>query len=173
VFIVHARKAWLKGLSPKENREVPPLDYARVHRLKSARPDLTIVINGGIGDIDEAERQLAQVDGVMLGRAAYQTPYILADVDQRLFGATVPPRRRGDVLEALEPYVTQHLARGGRLNNVTRHILGLYHGRPRGRAFRRHLSEAAASDGAGVEALREAVAITESNRRHADTAAAE
>jgi tRNA-dihydrouridine synthase A len=173
VFIVHARKAWLNGLSPKENREIPPLDYARVHRLKSARPELTIVINGGIGDVGEAERQLAHVDGVMLGRAAYQTPYILADVDQRLFGAAAPALGRSDVLKALQPYVMQHLARGGRLNNVTRHILGLYHGRPRGRAFRRHLSEAAASDGAGVEALREAVAIAESNRRHADTAAAE
>ena len=161
VFIVHARKAWLNGLSPKENREIPPLDYERVYRLKAARPELTIVINGGIEGLSECERHLEHVDGVMLGRAAYQTPYLLADVDQRLFKSTAPVLPRGEVLRQLVPYVEQHLKAGGRLNNVTRHILGLYHGRPRARAFRRHLSENAVRDGAGIGVLLQAIAIAE------------
>lgn len=160
-FIVHARKAWLEGLSPKENREVPPLDYARVYRLKAARPELTIVINGGISNLDEAERHLGHVDGVMLGRAAYQTPYLLADVDRRIFGAAGEPISRAEVLERLLPYVARHVASGGRLNNVARHILGLYHGQPRARAFRRHLSEQAVKCGAGVDVLRKAMALFE------------
>ena len=160
-FIVHARKAWLDGLSPKENREVPPLDYGRVYRLKAAHPELKIVVNGGIGSLDEAEDHLAKVDGVALGRAAYQNPYLLAEVDRRLFGATdVAPSRRA-AIEALIPYAGKHLAAGGRLNNVARHILGLYHGRPRARAFRRHLSERAPLRGAGVEVLRDAIRIAE------------
>ncbi|MCV0370930.1 tRNA dihydrouridine(20/20a) synthase DusA [Filomicrobium sp.] len=171
VFIVHARKAWLKGLSPKENREVPPLDYARVYRLKSARPDLTIVINGGIADVDESERHLQHVDGVMLGRAAYQTPYLLADVDQRLFISDSAVPSRGDVLRQLVPYVERHLDAGGRLNNVTRHILGLYHGRPRARAFRRHLSENAVRDGARSDVLLQAIAIAEGVAGQARTGA--
>jgi tRNA-dihydrouridine synthase A len=122
-FIVHARKAWLKGLSPKENREVPPLDYARVFRLKAAHPELTIVLNGGIGSLDEGVVHLPQVDGLMLGRAAYQTPYILAEVDQRLFGSDAPPPTRRAVLEGMIPYIEAHLAKGGRLNNVCRHML--------------------------------------------------
>jgi tRNA-dihydrouridine synthase A len=164
-FIVHARKAWLDGLSPKQNREVPPLDYDRVYRLKASRPELTIVLNGGIEDLDAAARHLEHVDGVMMGRAAYQTPYILAAVDRRFFAATqsVPPR--ADVLERLLPHVERHLATGGRLNNVARHILGLYHGQPHARAFRRHLSELAVEDGAGVEVLLEALAIAEPGRR--------
>lgn len=161
VFIVHARKAWLKGLSPKENREIPPLDYERVYRLKAARPDLTIVINGGINSIDECETHLAHVDGVMLGRAAYQTPYLLAEVDKKLFLSTLPVPSRGEVLRQLVPYVERHLERGGRLNNVTRHILGLYHGCPRARAFRRHLSENAVRDEAHIEVLLDAIAIAE------------
>jgi tRNA-dihydrouridine synthase A len=160
-FIVHARKAWLQGLSPKENREVPPLDYGRVFRLKAAHPDLEIVLNGGIGSLVEAETHLAHVDGVALGRAAYQNPYLLAEVDGRLFGATTPAPARRDVLEDLLPYAERHLHSGGRLNSVTRHILGLYHGRPRARAFRRHLSERAPGDRAGIEVLREAIRITE------------
>jgi tRNA-dihydrouridine synthase A len=158
-FIVHARKAWLKGLSPKENREIPPLDYDRVKRLKAAHPDLRIVLNGGIATLDEAEAHLAWVDGVMVGRAAYQTPYMLADVDRRLFGGQGEAPSREDVLEALLPYAERHVAAGGRLNNVTRHVLGLYHGRPRGRAFRRHLSENAVREGAGVEVLSRAIEI--------------
>ncbi len=160
-FIVHARKAWLQGLSPKENREVPPLDYGRVYRLKAAHPGLKIVLNGGIGSLEEAEAHLAHVDGVALGRAAYQNPYLLAEVDRRLLGAEAPVPSRRAVLEALVPYVERHLRGGGRLNNVTRHILGLYHGRPRARAFRRHLSEWAPREGAGVEVLREAIGIAE------------
>lgn len=163
-FIVHARKAWLEGLSPKENREVPPLDYARVYRLKAARPDLTIVINGGIAGLEEAEAHLAHVDGVMLGRAAYQTPYLLAEVDRRLFGATSEPLSRAEAIEALIPHVRRHLAAGGRLNNVVRHILGLYHGCPRARAFRRHLSEHAVKEGAGLDVLLEALRIAEPQR---------
>ena len=160
-LIVHARKAWLKGLSPKENREIPPLDYQRVYRLKAARPDLTIVINGGITSLDEAVMHLQHVDGVMLGRAAYQTPYVLAEVDRRLFGALVPRPSRAEVIAALLPYVEAHLARGGRLNNIVRHILGLYHGAPGARAFRRHLSEHATRPGAGITVLRDAVALVE------------
>ena len=161
VFIVHARKAWLSGLSPKENREVPPLDYARVYRLKQARPDLTIVLNGGIERLDDAQSHLAHVDGVMLGRAAYQTPYILAKVDRLFFGVQAEPIPRAAALDALVPYVTAHVARGGRLNNVTRHVLGLYHGEPRARSFRRHLSENAVRNGAGLDVLTDAVALVE------------
>jgi tRNA-dihydrouridine synthase A len=163
-FIVHARKAWLKGLSPRENREVPPLDYERVHRLKAAHPELTIVINGGIASLDLAEAHLAHVDGVALGRAAYQTPYLLAEVDRRLFGATAPPPSRRNALEALIPYAERHVRAGGRLNTVARHILGLYHGCPRARAFRRHLSELAPRDGAGIDVLREALRLVEGPR---------
>jgi tRNA-dihydrouridine synthase A len=160
-FIVHARKAWLHGLSPKENREIPPLDYARVYRLKAGRPDLEIVINGGIATLPETETHLIHVDGVALGRAAYQNPYVLADVDRRLYGEPREPRSRREVLEALAPYAERHLKRGGRLNNIVRHILGLYHGRPRARAFRRHLSEFGPRDGAGIEVLLDAGGIAE------------
>ncbi len=164
LFVVHARKAWLKGLSPKENREVPPLDYARVRRLKASRPDLTIVINGGIGSLDEAEALLAPengvaLDGVMLGRAAYQTPWLLSDVDRRFFGEAGEAAAREAVLERLVPYLAWHLERGGRLNNITRHVLGLYHGAPRARRFRRHLGENAVKAGAGLEVIREAIEI--------------
>lgn len=161
VFIVHARKAWLKGLSPKENREIPPLDYERVYRLKASRPDLTIVLNGGIETLDACEMHLRHVDGVMLGRSAYQTPYLLAHVDQRLFGEDVGPLSRRAVLEALLPYAAEHIAAGGRLNTIVRHILGLYHGQPRARAFRRLLSEQAVRDGAGLDVLVAAMNLVE------------
>jgi tRNA-dihydrouridine synthase A len=161
IFIVHARKAWLKGLSPKENREVPPLDYARVGRLKASRPDLTIIVNGGIETLDDAAHHLEHVDGVMLGRAAYQDPYILAEVDQRFFGSNARTVTRAEALERLIPYVDRHIDAGGRLNNVTRHVLGLYHGRPRARLFRRHLSENAVREGATTEVLREAIRMME------------
>jgi tRNA-dihydrouridine synthase A len=160
-FIIHARKAWLSGLSPKENREVPPLDYPRVFRLKQAHSDLEIVLNGGIGSLDEAERHLSRVDGIMLGRAAYQTPYLLAGIDRAFFGETAAARSRLDVIERLIPYAERHLAGGRRLSNVTRHILGLYHGRPGGRGFRRHLSENAVKTGAGIDVLRAAAEIAE------------
>jgi len=158
-FIVHARKAWLQGLSPKENREIPPLDYERVWRLKSAHPDLTIVINSGIGSIAAAQEQLQYVDGVMLGRAAYQTPWLLAEVDKVFFDAEPPASAtsRLAVLAALRPYILGHLERGGRLNNITRHILGLYHGQPRARAFRRFLSERGVGVAATIAVLDEVI----------------
>ena len=164
-FIVHARKAWLKGLSPKENREIPPLDYGRVHRLKAAHPNLEIVLNGGLGSLDQALGEIGGLDGVMLGRAAYQTPYLLADADRRLFGDAAEPRTRADILDALLPYAERHLAKGGRLNNIVRHILGLMHGEPGARAFRRFLSETAVRTGAGIEVLNEALAMARG--RHA------
>lgn len=157
-MIVHARKAWLKGLSPKQNRDVPPLDYAQVYRLKRDFPDLRISINGGIASLDEAEAHLAHVDGVMLGRAAYQNPYILAEIDRRFFGARTPPPRRGEVVECLIRYVEAELAKGQHLHGMTRHILGLFQGQPGARAWRRHLSENAPKPGAGVEVIRDALA---------------
>lgn len=161
VFIVHARKAWLEGLSPKENREVPPLDYERVYRLKASRPDLTIVINGGISSLSEAHAHLKHVDGAMLGRAAYQTPYLLAEVDGLFFGVDAPPPSRAEAIHAMLPYIKRHIAGGGRLHNVARHMLGLYHGRPRARAFRRHLSENGVGSEAAIDVLLEATAIAE------------
>jgi tRNA-dihydrouridine synthase A len=152
-FIVHARKAWLKGLSPKENRDVPPLDYGRVARLKARRPELEIVLNGGIESLASAQAHLGEVDGVMLGRAAYADPYLLAEVDRALFGSNDTPPSRLDVLDGFVPYVEAELSRGVRLNQMTRHILGLFHGQPRARAFRRHLAENAHLDGAGIEVL--------------------
>ncbi len=160
-FIVHARKAWLQGLSPKENREIPPLDYERVYRLKTARPELTVIINGGIASLDAAAAHLQHVDGVMLGRAAYQDPYILADADGRFFDHSATAAARRDVLMRLVPYIERHIAHGGRLNNITRHVLGLYHGRPRGRLFRRILSEDGMRPGAGPEVLLKALAVAE------------
>jgi tRNA-dihydrouridine synthase A len=158
-FIVHARKAWLEGLSPKENRDVPPLDYGLVYRLKATRPDLEIVLNGGIPDLDAAAAHLAHVDGVMLGRAAYQTPWVLAGVDTRLFGDPAPAAAdRLAVVAALKPYVAAELARGTRLHAITRHILGLFQGLPGARQWRRILSEKATRPGAGLEVLDEAAA---------------
>ncbi len=159
-FIVHARKAWLQGLSPKENREIPPLDYARVWRLKEAHPELVVAINGGITSMAEAREHLRHVDGVMIGRAAYQTPWLLAEVDRALFGVEPPDSAatRLTVLEALKPYVAHHLERGGRLNNVTRHVLGLFHGQPRGRLFRRFLSEHGVGTTASADVLDAAIA---------------
>ena len=171
-FIVHARKAWLDGLSPKENREVPPLDYARVYRLKAAHPELEIVINGGIGSLDEAEAHLAHVDGVALGRAAYQNPYLLAEVDRRLFGDRGACSDRAAPCWsscALRRAAYARTAAGSTMSS--RHILGLYHGRPRARAFRRHLSEQAPREGAGVEVLLHAMRIVEGDAAEALAAA--
>jgi tRNA-dihydrouridine synthase A len=155
-FILHARKAWLEGLSPKENRDIPPIDYDRVYRIKSRRRDLTIIVNGGIGSFGEAADHLSHVDGVMLGRAAYQDPYLLAEVDRRLFGAGEPPPSRLDVLDGFMAYAEGELGRGVRLNQMTRHILGLFHGQPRARAFRRVLAENAHLEGAGIDVLQAA-----------------
>ncbi len=172
-FIVHARKAWLKGLSPKENREIPPLDYPRVYRLKASRPDLEIIINGGIETLDACVGHIKHVDGVMLGRAAYHDPFILSEVDRRFFDGRAAAASRADALRAIEAYVDAHVAAGGKLSNITRHVLGLYHGRPRGRLFRRVLSEEAVRPGAGIEVLRKAVEIAEGTAvRDEGTAAA-
>jgi tRNA-dihydrouridine synthase A len=170
-FIVHARKAWLKGLSPKENREVPPLDYARIYRLKAEHPELEIVINGGITTVAEAQAHLDHVDGVMVGRAAYQNPAILADVDRTIFGSEAESPTRADALHAMVPYAERHISGGGRLSNVTRHVLGLYHGQPRGKAFRRHLSEGATAASATADVLREAIVLVEARSRERSYAA--
>ena len=157
-LIVHARKAWLQGLSPKANREVPPLDYECVYRLKAAHPALPIAVNGGIRNLAEAKRHLAHVDGVMLGRAAYQEPGVLLGVDPEIFGEDPPAVDEFEALEAFEPYVVARLAEGVRLHAMTRHILGLFNGRPGARAFRRHLATEGTKPGAGLEVLRAAVA---------------
>ena len=146
--VVHARKAWLKGLSPKQNREVPPLDHGRVYRLKQARPDLKIILNGGVQSLDEAVGHLRHVDGVMLGRAAYERPWLLADVDRVIFGRTNRLASREAALLRYLPYVEERLARGVPLQAMTRHLLGLFHGEPGGRQFRRVLSESVHREGA-------------------------
>ena len=153
VFIVHARKAWLQGLSPRENREIPPLNYAWVYQLKRDLPQLSIVINGGIQTLAQCREHLQQVDGVMLGREAYQNPWLLAEVDAQLYGMDKPAASRDDVIVALLPYVEQQLAAGAHLNHITRHILGLYQGVPGARKFRRYLSENAYKKTAGPEVL--------------------
>ena len=160
-LVVHARKAWLNGLSPKENRDIPPLDYDRVYRLKAALPDIPIIINGGIGSLAEAKRHLDHVDGVMLGRAAYQEPWRLLDVDPELFGEAAPYTTMKDVFEAMFPYIEGQLAQGARLHSMTRHFVGAFHGVPGARAFRRHLAEKGVRPGAGVDVLRDAIALIE------------
>jgi tRNA-dihydrouridine synthase A len=158
-FIVHARKAWLKGLSPKENRDIPPLDYPLVHEVKRRWPQLHIGINGGITTLEACNEQLGHVDSVMVGRAAYQTPALLLDVDRMVFGSADPALSRDEALERFMPYVEGELSRGTPLHAMTRHILGLYNGLPGARIFRRHLSENAVRPGAGVEVLRQAVEL--------------
>jgi tRNA-dihydrouridine synthase A len=156
-FIVHARNAILKGLSPKENREIPPLKYEFVHRLKRDFPGHSIVINGGIATLGDIARELREVDGVMLGRAAYHHPYMLADADALCFGAGARPRSRAEIVAAMLPYAEAQLARGVHLRAITRHILGLYHGSPGARAWRRTLSDAALLQNGGPELLLEAL----------------
>ncbi len=160
-LVVHARKAWLNGLSPKENRDIPPLDYDRVYRLKAALPDVPIIINGGIASIAEAKRHLDHVDGVMLGRAAYQEPWRLLEVDPKLFGEAAPHATMKDVFEAMFPYIDDQLAQGAKLHSMTRHFVGAFHGVPGARAFRRHLSEKGVKPGAGIDVLRDAIALVE------------
>ncbi|EPC02609.1 tRNA-dihydrouridine synthase A [Litchfieldella anticariensis FP35 = DSM 16096] len=158
-FIVHARKAWLQGLSPKENRDVPPLNYARVHRLKASRPELHIGINGGIKTLEDCQTQLTHVDSVMVGREAYQNPWLLAQVDEVLYGEPGPVENRHAAARALRPYIAERLAEGARLNHITRHLLGLFQGCPGGRRFRRHLSENAHRDGAGLAVFDDALGL--------------
>ncbi|GEC51011.1 tRNA-dihydrouridine synthase A [Bradyrhizobium japonicum] len=157
-LVVHARKAWLNGLSPKENRDIPPLDYDRAYRLKAALPDVPIIINGGITGLAEAKRHLAHVDGVMLGRAAYQEPWRLLTVDSELFGETPPHATMKDVFAAMLPYIERQLAEGTRLHSITRHFVGAFHGVPGARAFRRYLAENGVRPGADIDVLREAIA---------------
>ena len=152
MFIVHARKAWLTGLSPKENRKIPPLRYDIVHRLKRDFPELVVILNGGLTNPEQVAEQLRRVDGVMIGRAAYENPYLLAEVDRRFFGLTPPPSRH-QIIRDLLPYVELQLRRGTPLHCVTRHLLGLFQGAPGARAWRRHLSEHAHRRGAGIEVL--------------------
>ncbi len=141
IFIVHARKAWLDGLSPKENRTIPPLDYALVRRLKRERSDLTVVLNGGLETLAQSNQALDGVDGVMLGRAAYGTPYILSDVDREIFGDPAPAPLREDVVRAMSEYLKAQFLLGVRPHSITRHMLGLFHGVPGARTWRRFLSE--------------------------------
>jgi tRNA-dihydrouridine synthase A len=161
VLIIHARKAWLNGLSPRENRDIPPLDYDRVYRLKAALPDVPIVINGGIASLAEAKHHLRFVDGVMLGRAAYQEPWRLLTADPELFGEAAPHATMKEVFEAMMPYIENQLAQGTRLHAITRHFVGAFHGVPGARAFRRHLAENGVKPGAGVNVLRDAIALVE------------
>ena len=156
-FIVHARIAILEGLSPKENREIPPLKYDWVYRLKSLFPHLNIIINGGITTLDQVQEQLAHVDGVMVGRAAYQTPYLLAGVDRLLYQDHSPTPSRHEVIDQLIPYIEKQMAGGAHLHHLTRHILGLFQGLPGARKFRRHLSENTHKPGASIEVLKTAL----------------
>jgi tRNA-dihydrouridine synthase A len=164
-LMVHARKAWLHGLSPKENREIPPLNYARVYQLKREFPQLRIIINGGIVDVAQTLVHLAHVDGVMLGRAAYHDPYVCARVEHALFGTPLPDR--ADVLARMQPYIDAHVRSGGSLNHVARHLLGLYLGLPGARAFRRHLSEHMHRKAAGYETIADALAAMHAQRQAA------
>ncbi|KAA9002556.1 tRNA dihydrouridine(20/20a) synthase DusA [Affinibrenneria salicis] len=164
-FIVHARKAWLSGLSPKENREVPPLDYPRVYQLRRDFPALRIAINGGVKTLEEARTHLRQLDGVMMGREAYQNPGVLAQVDRELFNAEAVVPEKADVVQSMYPYIERELARGALLGHITRHMLGLFQGVPGARQWRRHLSENAHKPGADVRVLEQALALV--NRRPA------
>jgi tRNA-dihydrouridine synthase A len=171
-LIVHARKAWLKGLSPRENRDVPPLDYSIVHRLKRAHPDLAIVLNGGIASLEQAQEQLAHVDGVMMGRAAYQEPWRLLGVDPLLFGEPAPFDTPKAAALALMPYIEREISKGVRLHSITRHVLGLFHAVPGARAFRRHLATEAVKPGAGASVMADALAqVLDSAKDFANIAA--
>ena len=169
-LVVHARKAWLSGLSPKENRDIPPLDYDRVYRLKAALPGVPVIINGGVASIEEAKAHLAHVDGVMLGRAAYQDPWRLLSVDPLLFAEAAPHATMKDAFAAMMPYIERELAQGTRLHAMTRHFVGAFHAVPGARAFRRHLAEQGTKSGAGVNVLQDAIALVQ-NRAAAAIAA--
>jgi len=158
-FVVHARKAWLKGLSPKDNRDIPPLDYDLVYALKRERPDLTIIINGGVTTLEQTKMHLEHVDGVMMGRAAYQTPWVLANADRALFGEDPPVRTRREAVMAFMPYIARELREGTPLNAMTKHLLGLFNGLPGARAFRRHLSENAVKPGADLAVVETALSF--------------
>ena len=166
-FIVHARKAWLQGLSPKQNREIPPLNYEMVYQLKKDFPELEILVNGGITDIDQSLQHLQHVDGVMLGRAAYQNPYLLAEVDQRIYSSSgtlsdgTITKSREQVLLDFIPYIEEQLSQGVRLNYISRHILGLFQNVPGAKQFRRHISQQAHQKGAGIEVITQALELVQ------------
>ncbi|EKO3379192.1 tRNA dihydrouridine(20/20a) synthase DusA [Vibrio fluvialis] len=157
-FTIHARKAWLSGLSPKENREIPPLDYPRAYQLKQDFPHLTIAVNGGVKTLAEAKEHLQHLDGVMIGREAYQSPYLLAEVDQQIFGLDTPVKKRSQLVQEMYPYIEQQLAQGSYLGHITRHMLGLFQNMPGARQWRRHISENAHKAGAGIEVVEQALA---------------
>ncbi|ELZ1261800.1 tRNA dihydrouridine(20/20a) synthase DusA [Vibrio fluvialis] len=157
-FTIHARKAWLSGLSPKENREIPPLDYPRAYQLKQDFPHLTIAVNGGVKTLAEAKEHLQHLDGVMIGREAYQSPYLLAEVDQQIFGLDTLVKKRSQVVQEMYPYIEQQLAQGSYLGHITRHMLGLFQNMPGARQWRRHISENAHKAGAGIEVVERALA---------------
>ena len=158
-FIIHARKAWLKGLSPKENREIPPLNYARVRQLKASLPHLSIILNGGLVSLEHARAEMGSLDGVMLGRAAYYTPWELAKVDSIFFNAPDPCKGRTDAVRAMFPYIEQQLAKGVGLSKISRHMLGLFHGQPGGRHWRQIISGQSHAPGTGVEVLRKGLEV--------------
>ncbi|MFO7639828.1 MAG: tRNA dihydrouridine(20/20a) synthase DusA [Candidatus Competibacteraceae bacterium] len=164
VFIIHARKAWLSGLSPRENREIPPLRHEVVYRLKQDFPELTIILNGGLIDLDQVAEALRQVDGAMIGRAAYENPYLLAEADRRFFGSDELPKTRFQVVQDFFPYAEAELRAGTPLQAMTRHLLGLFHGVPGARAWRRYISEHAHRRGAGLEVLEAALRQIEPSR---------
>jgi len=171
-LIVHARKAWLSGLSPRENRGVPPLDYARVYRLKQRLPGLDVAINGGVATVEQAVVHLTKLDGVMMGRAAYQEPWRLLDVDPVLFGTPAPVTSVRMAAEAMIAYLEREKAAGIRASCILRHVVGLFYRVPGARAFRRHLSIASVKPGAGAEVLRDALSFIASGAAPAETAAA-
>lgn len=158
-FIVHARKAWLKGLSPKQNRDIPPLMYDRVYQLKQEFPDLHISLNGGVKTLDEVQSHLAHIDGVMIGREVYSNPYILAEVDKRFYQNDAPIKTRFEVVQNMLPYVEQQISEGARVWHIARHMLGLFQGQPGGRIWRRYLSQNGTKAGAGLELLTDAIDV--------------
>ena len=159
-FVIHARKAWLNGLSPKENREIPPLQYETVYQLKKDFPELDFILNGGLTTLDHIMQQYEYVDGVMIGRAAYQNPYLLAEIEQTLFASKAPPLTRHEILERFIVYIQENLDQGTYLGHMSRHILGLFSGQPGARAYRRYLSENAYKEDAGVNVIRAALEMT-------------
>ncbi|NRF26363.1 tRNA dihydrouridine(20/20a) synthase DusA [Vibrio coralliilyticus] len=156
-FTIHARKAWLSGLSPKENREIPPLDYLRAYQLKKDFAHLNIAINGGVKTLDDTKEHLTHLDGVMVGREAYQNPYILAEVDQQIFGLDKPVKKRTQVVEEMYPYIESQLEKGAYLGHITRHMLGLFQNMPGARQWRRYISENAHKPGSGIEVVETAL----------------
>ncbi|MBY6199687.1 tRNA dihydrouridine(20/20a) synthase DusA [Vibrio hangzhouensis] len=157
-FTIHARKAWLSGLSPKENREIPPLDYPRAYQIKKDFPHLNVAVNGGVKTLEESLEHLQHLDGVMIGREAYQNPYILAQVDQLIFGLDTPVKKRKQIVEEMYPYIERQLANGSYLGHISRHMIGLFQAMPGARQWRRYISENAHKKGAGIEVLETALA---------------